>query len=264
MLIPSRGSQSFSALCRHKCTQVHADRHKQIYLTFLYTCTHTLPPSQNTYPHLQRRRIRLHLQRTCTPLASCVLAVTSQGRQIWIAFLVCKRENGGPGNHEGHCGPYSKKGRHRQVSKPLYCPASCSDMTCRYPHDPRAQHPERTSQLPGLKVAFRELLGPRPAPHKGGSRRGLPGSSVYVVGTPVPSPEHLPTDGLGPERMFSPVTSHWAPQPSRGWQRMSLCDPMSVQRSVPQNVHECVYTSVCMRACAWGHVCATSPDCKDN
>ena len=149
------------------------------------------------------------------------------------------------------------------MSKLLYCPASCSDMTCRYPHGPQVLHPERTSQLPGLKVDFRELLGPRPAPERG-SRGDLLGSSVCVVGMPVPSPEHLLTDGLGPERMFSPVTSHWAPQPSLGWQRMSLCDPMSVWRSVPQHVLECVYTSVCMRVCSWGHACATSPDCKNN
>lgn len=219
-------------------------------------------PHRNTCPHLQRRRPCPHLQRTCAPLASGALTATSQGRQSWIASLVCRRENWGPRNRERHCGPYGKKGR--QASKPPYCPASCSDMTYRYPHGPRALHPERTSQLPGLKVAFRELLGPRPAPHKRDSRRGLPVSFVCMAGMPVPSPEHLLTDGLGPERMFSPVTSHWAPQPSHGWQRMSLCDPMSVWRSVPQHVLECVYTSVCMRVCAWGHACATSPDCKNN
>lgn len=47
--------------------------------------------------------------------------------------------------------------------------------------------------------------------------------------------------------MFSPVMSHWAPQPSQGTQTACLCDPVSVWRSIPQHV-----TNAC--ACERVHV----------
>lgn len=261
MLMPSGGSQSIPALCRHKCTfrytLTHTSKYTQLFSTHTYT--HTPPPSQKNVPGEDHFPF---YKRLAHPLPHMYLTVTTQGRLSCIAFSVSRREHWGPRNHGRHCGSYSKWGK--QVSKPLPCPASCSDMTCRYPHGPLVLQPERNSQLLGLRVAFRDLLDSRPDLHRGGRRRSLPGSSVCVVGMPVPSPEHLPADSLGPKRMFSPIISHWAPQPSHGGQRMSFCDPISVWRSVPQHVRECVYMSVCVWACACRRVCAGSRDCRGN
>lgn len=90
MLIPSRGSRTFPALCRHKYIQGHTDTHTSPLNFSPRMHTHTYPLTEmKNEPGGEHVPFSEGLGHALPRLR---LSVTAQGRQSCIALLVCRRE----------------------------------------------------------------------------------------------------------------------------------------------------------------------------
>lgn len=258
-LIPSRGNQTFPALCKHKCTPGYMLTHTSKYTQLFSIHAHTsLCPHRN----MSQEKNMSQCQRTCTPLASCrshwnhtgwaelYCFLSLQGRKlrpqgpwetVWVIHLVRRA-----GRCWSHCPTHLLHGYELQI-----CTQAPKDF------------PTTRAQGGCAPTLSRALLGPGQISMREAGR-GICRISGYCVdggAFSLTCPCRQP--GWDPKGCFL-LLCHWAPQPSHGAQTMSLCDPVSVWRPVLQRAHASIYMSLCVWACACERVCARSRDCRDN